>query len=118
VEPREAEHPRNLIPELCRQFYNLGWVTGTGGGITIKRGLVSLSFSSIAMASHVKGKEQRHLNHSRVATCQWSMVRVRVRVWEREGQWRVILEAGGYTWDKAAMSLVIFLLFLCLLMFS
>lgn len=24
------EHPRNLIPELCRQFYNLGWVTGTG----------------------------------------------------------------------------------------
>ncbi|XP_065157188.1 probable methylthioribulose-1-phosphate dehydratase [Atheta coriaria] len=30
------EHPRNLIPELCRQFYNLGWVTGTGGGISIK----------------------------------------------------------------------------------
>lgn len=34
------EHPRNLIPELCRQFYNLGWVTGTGGGISIKHGLV------------------------------------------------------------------------------
>lgn len=32
------EHPRNLIPELCRLFYNLGWVTGTGGGITIKHG--------------------------------------------------------------------------------
>ncbi|CAH0564164.1 unnamed protein product [Brassicogethes aeneus] len=32
------EHPRNLIPELCRQFYNLGWVTGTGGGISIKHG--------------------------------------------------------------------------------
>jgi len=31
-----AEHPRNLIPELCRQFYHLGWVTGTGGGISIK----------------------------------------------------------------------------------
>lgn len=30
------EHPRNLIPELCRQFYNLEWVTGTGGGISIK----------------------------------------------------------------------------------
>jgi hypothetical protein len=30
------EHPRNLIPELCRLFYNLGWVTGTGGGISIK----------------------------------------------------------------------------------
>lgn len=31
-----AEHPRKLIPELCRQFYHLGWVTGTGGGMTIK----------------------------------------------------------------------------------
>lgn len=30
-------HPRNLIPELCRQFYDLGWVTGTGGGISIKQ---------------------------------------------------------------------------------
>uniref|UniRef100_A0A1A9ZGU6 Class II aldolase/adducin N-terminal domain-containing protein n=1 Tax=Glossina pallidipes TaxID=7398 RepID=A0A1A9ZGU6_GLOPL len=30
------EHPRNLIPALCQQFYNLGWVTGTGGGISIK----------------------------------------------------------------------------------
>ncbi|KAG7299159.1 hypothetical protein JYU34_017699 [Plutella xylostella] len=32
------EHPRNLIPELCKQFYHLGWVTGTGGGISIKDG--------------------------------------------------------------------------------
>jgi methylthioribulose-1-phosphate dehydratase len=31
-----AEHPRNLIPELCRLFYRNGWVTGTGGGISIK----------------------------------------------------------------------------------
>jgi len=30
------EHPRNLIPALCKQFYDLGWVTGTGGGISIK----------------------------------------------------------------------------------
>nr|XP_042895226.1 methylthioribulose-1-phosphate dehydratase [Parasteatoda tepidariorum] len=32
------EHPNHLIPELCKQFYNLGWVTGTGGGISIKHG--------------------------------------------------------------------------------
>ncbi|XP_019880863.1 methylthioribulose-1-phosphate dehydratase [Aethina tumida] len=32
----DPEHPTNLIPELCRQFYDLGWVTGTGGGISIK----------------------------------------------------------------------------------
>ncbi|KAM3957076.1 putative methylthioribulose-1-phosphate dehydratase [Aphomia sociella] len=34
----DPEHPRNLIPELCKQFYHLGWVTGTGGGISIKEG--------------------------------------------------------------------------------
>ncbi|XP_031548707.1 methylthioribulose-1-phosphate dehydratase-like [Actinia tenebrosa] len=32
------DHPRNLIPDLCRQFYDLGWLTGTGGGISIKHG--------------------------------------------------------------------------------
>uniref|UniRef100_A0A1B6CGD5 Probable methylthioribulose-1-phosphate dehydratase n=1 Tax=Clastoptera arizonana TaxID=38151 RepID=A0A1B6CGD5_9HEMI len=32
------EHPRYLIPELCKQFYHLGWVTGTGGGMSIKYG--------------------------------------------------------------------------------
>ncbi|KAI8338812.1 methylthioribulose-1-phosphate dehydratase [Blakeslea trispora] len=30
-------HPANLIPELCRLFYQLGWVTGTGGGISIRK---------------------------------------------------------------------------------
>lgn len=34
----EDEHPRKLIPSLCQQFYHLGWVTGTGGGISIKQG--------------------------------------------------------------------------------
>ncbi|KAK8706211.1 hypothetical protein V6N13_049786 [Hibiscus sabdariffa] len=27
---------RSLISELCRQFYSLGWVSGTGGSITMK----------------------------------------------------------------------------------
>ncbi|XP_066216630.1 methylthioribulose-1-phosphate dehydratase isoform X2 [Saccopteryx leptura] len=35
---QEKEHPRYLIPELCKQFYHLGWVTGTGGGISLKHG--------------------------------------------------------------------------------
>ncbi|XP_078669623.1 methylthioribulose-1-phosphate dehydratase-like isoform X3 [Branchiostoma floridae x Branchiostoma belcheri] len=34
----DPEHPRHLIPALLRQFYDLGWVTGTGGGISIKLG--------------------------------------------------------------------------------
>lgn len=29
--------PRRLIVELCRQFYGLGWVSGTGGGISIRQ---------------------------------------------------------------------------------
>ncbi|KAL7992283.1 hypothetical protein Chor_016539 [Crotalus horridus] len=37
-EAKENVHPRNLIPDLCRQFYHLGWVTGTGGGISMKHG--------------------------------------------------------------------------------
>uniref|UniRef100_A0AAQ4PZ52 Methylthioribulose-1-phosphate dehydratase n=1 Tax=Gasterosteus aculeatus aculeatus TaxID=481459 RepID=A0AAQ4PZ52_GASAC len=38
IQCSEKEHPRVLIPELCRLFYQLGWVTGTGGGISLRRG--------------------------------------------------------------------------------
>ncbi|XP_025198464.1 probable methylthioribulose-1-phosphate dehydratase isoform X2 [Melanaphis sacchari] len=36
TENNSKDHPRHIIPELCRQFYNNKWVTGTGGGISIK----------------------------------------------------------------------------------
>eukprot|EP01119_Soliformovum_irregulare_P014501 TRINITY_DN3967_c0_g1_i2.p1 TRINITY_DN3967_c0_g1~~TRINITY_DN3967_c0_g1_i2.p1 ORF type:complete len:209 (-),score=26.01 TRINITY_DN3967_c0_g1_i2:115-741(-) len=38
IDTNHEEHPRNLIPQLCRQFYKLGWVTGTGGGISMRLG--------------------------------------------------------------------------------
>ncbi|CAK9157477.1 unnamed protein product, partial [Ilex paraguariensis] len=36
MESNRVKETKNLISELCRQFYNLGWVSGTGGSITIK----------------------------------------------------------------------------------
>lgn len=30
-------NPRETIVDLCRAFYGLGWVSGTGGGISIRR---------------------------------------------------------------------------------
>lgn len=34
----DKEHPRYLLPELCRLFYDLGWMTGSGGSLSIKEG--------------------------------------------------------------------------------
>lgn len=28
VRSDDPDHPANLIPELCKKFYQLGWVTG------------------------------------------------------------------------------------------
>ncbi|OAA32558.1 Class II aldolase/adducin [Moelleriella libera RCEF 2490] len=42
------EHPANLIPSLCAKFWTLGWVTGTGGGCSIREGdLVYLAPSGV-----------------------------------------------------------------------
>ncbi|KAL1883826.1 hypothetical protein VTK73DRAFT_7614 [Phialemonium thermophilum] len=34
----DPDHPANLIPSLCAKFWTLGWVTGTGGGCSIRDG--------------------------------------------------------------------------------
>jgi hypothetical protein len=47
TDERHPEHPRNLIPELCRNFYDLGWVTGTGGGIAIKQGSEDMNTTAV-----------------------------------------------------------------------
>jgi 2,3-diketo-5-methylthio-1-phosphopentane phosphatase/methylthioribulose-1-phosphate dehydratase len=32
------DNPREVIPDICKQFYELGWVTGTGGGMAVRHG--------------------------------------------------------------------------------
>jgi methylthioribulose-1-phosphate dehydratase len=34
----ESKKNRELVCELCRHFYHLGWASGTGGGISLKEG--------------------------------------------------------------------------------
>ena len=41
IKSSDSQHPANLIPELCRKFWTLGWVTGTGGGTSIRNKYVS-----------------------------------------------------------------------------
>ncbi|KAI0025355.1 methylthioribulose-1-phosphate dehydratase [Xylariomycetidae sp. FL0641] len=38
VVSQDQNHPANLIPSLCAKFWTLGWVTGTGGGCSIRDG--------------------------------------------------------------------------------
>jgi hypothetical protein len=33
-----VQHTRELVAELCESFYALGWVTGTGGGVSLRHG--------------------------------------------------------------------------------
>lgn len=36
LESKGVHETKALLSELCRHFYGLGWVSGTGGSITIK----------------------------------------------------------------------------------
>src|SRR5216110_1991730 len=36
--PQEYQEPGALICDLARSFYDLGWVSGTGGGICLRDG--------------------------------------------------------------------------------
>lgn len=43
-----SENPKQIIVELCRLFYTQGWVSGTGGGISLRQeGRVYLAPSGV-----------------------------------------------------------------------
>ncbi|KAJ3021476.1 hypothetical protein HKX48_008410 [Thoreauomyces humboldtii] len=70
VTSSDPEHPANLIPELCKLFWTLGWVTGTGGGISIKQadGLTYIAPSGVQ-------KERMHPSHLYVLSATGDVVR-------------------------------------------
>eukprot|EP01111_Echinosteliopsis_oligospora_P010226 TRINITY_DN3144_c0_g3_i1.p1 TRINITY_DN3144_c0_g3~~TRINITY_DN3144_c0_g3_i1.p1 ORF type:complete len:238 (-),score=77.38 TRINITY_DN3144_c0_g3_i1:44-757(-) len=53
----DETHPRILIPELCRLFYQLGWVTGTGGGVSIRHGKEIYIAASGVQKERIKGED-------------------------------------------------------------
>lgn len=64
LESKPVNDTRQLLADLCRQFYGLGWVSGTGGSITIKvhddsipkpQQLIVMSPSGIVLVSIVFG---------------------------------------------------------------
>lgn len=34
----DSNHPRDVLPYLCRRFYYQGWMSGTGGALSMKHG--------------------------------------------------------------------------------
>eukprot|EP00760_Papus_ankaliazontas_P001154 PhM_4_TR10403/c0_g2_i2/m.21590/K08964/mtnB; methylthioribulose-1-phosphate dehydratase len=49
-----TDDPRVVIVQLCRLFYSLGWATGTGGGVSVRRG------SHVYVAPSAVQKEMIH----------------------------------------------------------
>ncbi|XP_013098099.1 probable methylthioribulose-1-phosphate dehydratase isoform X3 [Stomoxys calcitrans] len=70
-----SEHPRKLIPSLCQQFYHLGWVTGTGGGISMKLNLSKSQCTPMFMLAYRHRNAgaviHTHSQHAVMATLLW-----------------------------------------------
>lgn len=55
--PFVKDHPRVLIPELCKRMYDLGWATGTGGGFSMRHeGKIFVAPSGVQKES-IKGED-------------------------------------------------------------
>lgn len=47
VQSADPEHPANLIPELCKKFYQLGWVTGRSAETLATALLISKALEAV-----------------------------------------------------------------------
>lgn len=43
----DEKDARQLIPRLCAHFYSLGWVSGTGGGLSIRNDRIFVAPSGV-----------------------------------------------------------------------
>ncbi len=50
-------HPKARISALCKQFYTLGWVSGTGGGIAIRDGQMAYMAPSGVQKEQVEAED-------------------------------------------------------------
>lgn len=56
---------RKKIPALCRNFYRLGWVSGTGGGISVRRDDIIYMAPSGVQKEKIRGEDLFILDRSR-----------------------------------------------------
>lgn len=55
--PNETD-AKHLVAELCKLFYDQGWVSGTGGGISIRCSVADSDFNQLVMAPSGVQKER------------------------------------------------------------
>eukprot|EP00271_Cylindrocystis_brebissonii_P021867 TRINITY_DN8101_c0_g1_i1.p1 TRINITY_DN8101_c0_g1~~TRINITY_DN8101_c0_g1_i1.p1 ORF type:complete len:514 (-),score=77.94 TRINITY_DN8101_c0_g1_i1:701-2242(-) len=61
AESKPVKEARALVAELCRQFYTLGWVSGTGGSISIKVNDPEKSSSTVLLMAPSGVQKERML---------------------------------------------------------
>ncbi|GIX41105.1 MAG: methylthioribulose-1-phosphate dehydratase [Leptospiraceae bacterium] len=57
IDPLEELYVRKKICAMCRNFYRLGWVSGTGGGISIRRNNIVFMAPSGVQKEQIKPQD-------------------------------------------------------------
>ena len=57
IDSKEEEYVRKKICSMCRNFYRLGWVSGTGGGISIRRNQIVFMAPSGVQKEKIQPKD-------------------------------------------------------------